>query len=318
MNGLVGLMTTGGSTNHAIHLVAIARAAGILIDWADFAAVSSVVPLLAEVYPNGSADVNQFHAAGGTSFLVNQLLDIGMLHDDVLTVAGSGLRHYAEVPALDSGVLTWSQVGKISKDPAVVSTSDAPFQADGGIRLLSGNLGRAVIKVSAVLPAHRIVEAPAVLFDSQTAMLQAFKRGELERDFVAVVRYQGPQANGMPELHKLVPSLGVLQDRGFKVALVTDGRMSGASGKVPAAIHVTPECLSGGPLSRVRDGDMILVDAEAGVLSVLVPDAEFAARQPTIPDLSANQHGSGRELFAGFRKLVTGAEQGAMSFLLPD
>lgn len=318
VNGLVGLMTTGGSTNHAIHLVAIARAAGILIDWADFAAVSSVVPLLAKVYPNGSADVNQFHAAGGTSFLINQLLEVGMLHEDVLTVAGNGLRRYADVPALDSGVLTWSQVGKISKDPSVVSSLDAPFQADGGMRLLSGNLGRAVIKVSAVLPAHRVVEAPAVVFDSQDAMLAAFKRGELERDFVAVVRYQGPQANGMPELHKLVPSLGVLQDRGFKVALVTDGRMSGASGKVPAAIHVTPECLSGGPLSRVRDGDMIWVDAEAGVLSVLVPDAEFAARQPTIPDLTGNQHGSGRELFGGFRKLVTGAEQGAMSFLLPD
>lgn len=318
VNGLVGLMTTGGSTNHAIHLVAIARAAGILIDWADFAAVSSVVPLLAKVYPNGSADVNQFHAAGGTSFLIKQLLEVGMLHEDVLTVAGNGLGRYAEAPQLLGETLSWSQVGKVSGDPTVVSTIDSPFQADGGMRLLSGNLGRAVIKVSAVLPAHRVVEAPAVVFDSQDAMLEAFKRGELERDFVAVVRYQGPQANGMPELHKLVPSLGVLQDRGFKVALVTDGRMSGASGKVPAAIHVTPECLSGGPLSRVRDGDMIWVDAEAGVLSVLVPDAEFAARQPTIPDLTGNQHGSGRELFGGFRKLVTGAEQGAMSFLLPD
>ena len=318
VNGLVGLMTTGGSTNHAIHMVAIARAAGILIDWSDFSAISSVVPLLAKVYPNGSADVNQFHAAGGTSFLIDQLLNVGMLHDDVLTVAGQGLGRYTAVPALADGAVSWTPVSKVSADPSVVTNVDQPFQADGGMRLLSGNLGRAVIKVSAVLPAHRIVEAPAVVFDSQDAMLEAFKRGELERDFVAVVRYQGPQANGMPELHKLVPSLGVLQDRGFKVALVTDGRMSGASGKVPAAIHVTPECLAGGPLIRVQDGDMIWVDAEAGVLSVLVSEAEFAARQASIPDLSANQHGSGRELFAGFRKLVTGAEQGAMSFLLPD
>ena len=318
VNGLVGLMTTGGSTNHAIHMVAIARAAGILIDWTDFATISSVVPLLAKVYPNGSADVNQFHAAGGTSFLINQLLNIGMLHEDVLTVAGNGLGRYVEAPQLIGEKLSWSHVGKVSGDPTVISTIDSAFQSDGGLRLLCGNLGRAVIKVSAVLPAHRVVEAPAVVFDSQDAMLAAFKRGELERDLVAVVRYQGPQANGMPELHKLVPSLGVLQDRGFKVALVTDGRMSGASGKVPAAIHITPECLAGGPLSRVRDGDIIRLDAETGVLSVLVSDAEIASRETMIPDISGNQHGSGRELFAGFRKLVTGAEQGAMSFSLPE
>jgi phosphogluconate dehydratase len=318
VNGLVGLMTTGGSTNHAIHMVAIARAAGILIDWSDFSEISSTIPLLAKVYPNGSADVNQFHAAGGTSFLIDQLLNAGMLHDDVLTVAGKGLSRYAEVPTLADAAIVWSKVSSVSADSSVVSTVDAPFQTDGGMRLLSGNLGRAVIKVSAVLPAHRVVEAPAVVFDSQDDMLAAFKRGELERDFVAVVRYQGPRANGMPELHKLVPSLGVLQDRGFRVALVTDGRMSGASGKVPAAIHVTPECLSGGPLSHVRDGDIIRVDAETGTLAVLISDAELAARTTGIPDMTSNHYGSGRELFGGFRKMATGAEQGAMSFLLPD
>ena len=318
VNGLVGLMTTGGSTNHAIHMVAIARAAGILIDWTDFSEISAVVPLLAKVYPNGSADVNQFHAAGGTSFLIDQLLSAGMLHEDVSTVVGRGLSQYAGVPALANNAITWSAVEKVSSDPAVVSVFKQPFQPDGGMRLLSGNLGRAVIKVSAVLHEHRVVEAPAIVFDSQDAMLDAFKRGELERDFVAVVRYQGPRANGMPELHKLVPSLGVLQDRGFKVALVTDGRMSGASGKVPAAIHVTPECLSGGPLGRVRDGDVIRLDAETGTLAALVSDAEFAARETVVPDLNSNQYGSGRELFGSFRKLATGAEQGAMSFSLPE
>ncbi|HEY9102663.1 phosphogluconate dehydratase [Chitinimonas sp.] len=317
VNGLVGLMATGGSTNHAIHLIAIARAAGIVIDWTDFDDISAIVPLLAKVYPNGAADVNHFHAAGGMGYLIAQLLDAGLLHDDVNTVIGKGLHRYAAEPVLEGGKLAWRDSPKESQDAKVLSPVTAPFQADGGLRLLAGNLGRSVIKVSAVKPEHRVVEAPAVVFDSQDDLIAAFKRGELERDFVAVIRFQGPRANGMPELHKLTPSLGVLQDRGFKVALVTDGRMSGASGKVPAAIHITPECLAGGPLAKVCSGDVIRLDAEAGVLEAKVDAAEWARRELATADMTGNQYGCGRELFAVFRQAATGAEQGAMSFMLP-
>ncbi|TDU31881.1 6-phosphogluconate dehydratase [Panacagrimonas perspica] len=315
VNGIVGLHATGGSTNHTIHLIAIARAAGILIDWDDFDALSSAAPLLTRIYPNGSADVNHFHAAGGMGFLIRELLAAGLLHPDVKTVVGQGLAAYAEEPYLPQGsALAWRPAAETSLDPSVLRPASAPFAADGGLRRLHGNLGRAVIKTSAVKPEHRIVEAPALVFDSQEAVQAAFKRGELRRDFVAVVRYQGPRANGMPELHKLTPPLGVLQDEGFHVALVTDGRMSGASGKVPAAIHITPECLAGGELAKVRDGDVIRLDAEAGVLEALVDAAEWAQRSVTVPDLAGSHVGMGRELFAGARAMVSGAEEGAMSF----
>jgi len=314
VNAIVGLLATGGSTNHTIHLVAIARAAGIVIDWGDFDALSGVVPLLARIYPNGNADVNHFHAAGGMGFLVRELLQAGLLHEDVKTVAGPGLARYTEEPWLDEGRLAWRAAPRESLDKSVLRGVAEPFSADGGLKLLSGNLGRAVIKTSAVKPEHRVVEAPAVVFDSQDAMLDAFKRGELRRDFVAVIRYQGPRANGMPELHKLTPALGSLQDEGFHVALVTDGRMSGASGKVPAAIHVTPECLSGGPLARVRSGDLIRLDANAGVLEVKVEAAELARREVVHPDLDDNVWGLGRELFAHARGVAAGAEQGAHTF----
>jgi phosphogluconate dehydratase len=314
INGIVGLHATGGSTNHTIHLVAIARAAGIMVDWNDFDELSSAVPLLARIYPNGSADVNTFHAAGGMGFLVRELLDAGLLHEDVVTVSGRGLRAYCEEPLLDEGRLVWRAAPAASLDQAVLRGRAQPFSADGGLRLLQGNLGRAVMKVSAVKPEHRVVEAPALVFDGQEELAAAFKRGELKRDFVAVVRFQGPRANGMPELHQLTPMLCSLQDEGYKVALVTDGRMSGASGKIPAAIHVTPECLAGGPLAKIRDGDLICVDGERGELGAKVPAVEWAARRPAVADLAGNQYGLGRELFAGARACATGAEQGAMSF----
>ena len=314
VNGIVGLLATGGSTNHTLHLVAIARAAGIVIDWSDFDDLSAVVPLLARIYPNGSADVNHFHAAGGMGFLIRELLDAGLLHGDVKTVAGNGLALYAQEPVLRDGSLSWAPAPARSLDTEVLRGAAEPFSIDGGLRLLQGNLGRAVIKVSAVKPEHRVVEAPAIVFDGQEQMLDAFKRGELKRDFVAVVRFQGPRANGMPELHKLTPALGVLQDQGFHVALVTDGRMSGASGKVPAAIHVTPECLAGGPLARVRDGDVIRIDAHSGTLEVKVDATTLAQREPALANLSANGHGLGRELFASARSVASGAEQGAMFF----
>jgi len=319
VNGMVGLLATGGSTNHTIHLVAIARAAGIVIDWDDFAALSAAVPLLARVYPNGKADVNHFHAAGGMGYLIGELLANGLLHPDTLTVAGEGgLARYAEEPYLDGNALAWRRAPSVSGDATVLSTVAAPFSADGGVKLLSGNLGRAVIKTSAVAAKHRVVEAPARVFQSQAEVEQAFARGELNRDFIAVVCNQGPRANGMPELHKLTPALGVLQDQGYKVGLVTDGRMSGASGKVPAAIHVTPECVAGGPLAKVRDGDMIVLDAERGVLEAKVPDAVWASRSAPQPDLSGNDFGIGRELFALFRAQASGAEQGATIFAAPE
>ncbi|MGB3287658.1 MAG: phosphogluconate dehydratase, partial [Burkholderiaceae bacterium] len=297
VNGIVGLLATGGSTNHTLHLVAIARAAGISINWDDFSDLSAAVPLLARVYPNGGADVNHFHAAGGIGLIIAELLKAGLLHEDVKTVAGQGLAHYTREPYLDEGKLAWRPVTPVSLDTQVIRPASAPFSPDGGLKLLQGNLGRAVIKVSAVKPEHRMVQAPAIVFDSQDELLAAYNRGELERDFIAVVRYQGPQANGMPELHKLTPALSVLQNRGFKVALVTDGRMSGASGKVPAAIHVSPEALAGGPLSRLRDGDLLRLDAGSGELAVLAP-ADWAQRTPAPADVSGHQAGFGRELFA--------------------
>ncbi len=311
VNGVVGLLATGGSTNHTIHLIAMARAAGIVIDWDDFAELSAVVPLLARVYPNGKADVNHFQAAGGMGFLMRELLGAGLLHGDVKTVVGDGLGAYAREPWLDNGQLAWRDVPATSGDNAVLRPVSEPFSADGGLRLLRGNLGRSVVKVSAVAPEHRVVRAPAVVVHDQADLLALFNAGKLEKDFVAVVRYQGPRANGMPELHKLTPPLAVLQDKGFKVALVTDGRMSGASGKVPAAIHLSPEALCDGPIARVMDGDMVTLDCERGVLEVEVDAASFAARPVQHPDLSHNAHGSGRELFGLFRRHATAAESGA-------
>ncbi|WP_325099207.1 phosphogluconate dehydratase [Burkholderia contaminans] len=315
VNGIVALLATGGSTNHTLHLVAIARAAGILIDWNDFDELSAVVPLLAKIYPNGKADVNHFHAAGGVAFLVRNLLEGGLLHEDVTTVAGKGLAHYTKEPKLIDGKLTWVDGAAESHDTKVLRGIRDPFQPDGGLRLMQGRLGRGVIKISAVAPEHRKVTAPAIVFDSQEAVQEAFDRGELKRDFVAVVRFQGARANGMPELHRLTPLLGVLQDQGFRVALVTDGRMSGASGKVPAVIHVSPEALLAGPLGKVKTGDTLVIDAEAGVLDIEVDAAEWQARPVAQPLHQAeNEVGFGRELFGVFRAAAAPAEQGASVF----
>ena len=319
VNAMVALLATGGSTNHLIHWVAVARSAGIVIDWTDFSELSAATPLLARVYPNGKADVNQFQAAGGPGFVLRELLDSGCLHGDVMTVAEGGMAAYGRVPQLQAdGLLAWRDLPATPIDDQIVRTADAPFSESGGLKLLAGNLGRGVMKVSAVPEDRHVVEAPAIVFDSQEALQQAFKRGELERDFVAVVRFQGPRANGMPELHKLTPPLAVLQDKGFRVALVTDGRMSGASGKVPAAIHVSPEVLGGGPLGKVRSGDIVRVDAVAGTLDALVGADEWAAR--AIEDRPADladdaAHGLGRELFGGMRRNVLSAEEGAVTWL---
>ena len=310
-NGIVGLLATGGSTNHTLHLVAMARAAGLMVTWDDFSALSDVVPLLARVYPNGEADVNQMHAAGGLGFLMGQLLDAGLLHDDVMTVAGPGLSRYRVGPELVEGRVSWSQAIGDSGDDAVLRPYDRPFAATGGLRVVDGSLGRGVTKVSAVAEERRSVMAPAKIFDDQDDFLAAFQAGELECDHVAVIRFQGPKANGMPELHKLTPSLSVLQERGHRVALVTDGRMSGASGRVPAAIHMTPEAADGGPLARLQDGDLIQLDCNGGRLEVLVDAAEWNARTAATADLTANASGMGRELFTGFRRQVSGAEAGA-------
>lgn len=318
VNAMIALLATGGSTNHLIHWVAVARAAGILIDWGDFSELSGVIPLLSRVYPNGSADVNHFQAAGGPAFVLRELRQNGLLHADVGTVAAGGLAAYGQKPVLDDGVLRWEDLPAQSGDDSVVRTVAAPFSATGGLKLLTGNVGRSVIKVSAVPEERHIVEAPAIVFDSQESLQAAFKAGELERDFIAVVRFQGPQANGMPELHKLTPPLAVLQGKGFKVALVTDGRMSGASGKVPAAIHVSPEALAGGPLAKVRTGDIVRLDAVAGTLEALVPAAEWDARPLAQRDAAladSHAHGLGRELFAGLRRNVSTAETGACSWL---
>ena len=321
VNAMVALLATGGSTNHLIHWVAVARSAGITIDWTDFADLSAAVPLLARVYPNGAADVNQFQAAGGPGFVLRELLDSGCLHADVATVREGGLREFTTQPgvATDAAArLRWSALPPDSSDSSVVRTAAAPFSGHGGLALLRGNLGRAVIKTSSVPEDRHVIEAPAIVFDSQQALQVAFKAGELDRDCVVVVRFQGPHANGMPELHKLTPPLAVLQGKGFKVALVTDGRMSGASGKVPAAIHVSPEALAGGPLARVRTGDVIRLDALAGTLEALVESVTWAAREPATidPDAAeANGHDLGRELFAGMRRNVKSAEEGAVSWL---
>lgn len=313
VNSVVALLATGGSTNHTLHLLAIAQAAGIQLTWQDMSELSHVVPTLARIYPNGQADINHFQAAGGMSFLIRQLLDGGLLHEDVQTVAGPGLRRYTREPFLEDGRLVWCEGPERSLDEAILRPLDKPFSAEGGLRLMEGNLGRGVMKVSAVAPEHQVVEAPVRIFHDQASLAAAFKAGELERDLVAVVRFQGPRANGMPELHKLTPFLGVLQDRGFKVALVTDGRMSGASGKVPAAIHVSPEAIAGGPLARLRDGDRVRVDGVNGELRVLVDDAEWQARSLEPAPQDGNL-GCGRELFAFMRNAMSSAEEGACSF----
>jgi phosphogluconate dehydratase len=316
INGVVGLLATGGSTNHTLHLIAMGAAAGMRLTWDDFDELSRVVPLLARIYPNGQADVNHFHAAGGMAFLVRELLEAGLLHEDVTTVAGPGLARYTEEPHLNqAGEAAWREGPTVSGDTTILATAAAPFAPDGGLRVLHGDLGRAVIKVSAVKPEHRVVEAPAIVFEDQDQLLAAFKAGKLDRDFIAVVRFQGPRANGMPELHKLTPTLGLLQDRGRQVALVTDGRMSGASGKVPAAIHVTPESAEGGPLARVRDGDVIRLDAEAGTLEIKVDPITFARRPLATYDAHANAFGTGRELFEIFRRNAGRAEHGASVFV---
>jgi len=317
VNALVVLLATGGSTNHLIHWVAVARAAGIVFDWGDVDELSSVVPLLARIYPNGAADINDFERAGGTGFVLRQLLDLGLLHPDVLTVTGAGLNRQTLRPSLDGpGLLGFSEPPSASPDPEVVRGGHAPFDTAGGLALLTGNLGRSVIKVSAVAHEHRMVSAPAFVADSQDEVLIAFRRGELDRDVVVVVRSQGPRANGMPELHRLTAVLGVLQGAGHRVALVTDGRMSGASGRIPAAIHLTPEAAVGGPCSRLRTGDLITLNVAAGRLDALVPPQEFAAREPVVVTEQAPL-GLGRDLFAGLRSTVSGAEQGACTWL-PD
>ncbi|HEX2581300.1 MAG TPA: phosphogluconate dehydratase [Dongiaceae bacterium] len=312
-NAIVGLMATGGSTNHTIHLVAIARVAGLAIDWQDFADISRVTPLMARIYPNGSADVNHFQAAGGLGFVIRELIEAGLLWPEVETMFGDGLNRYAGEARLNGDELAWAPPPKESLDRDVLRSLSDPFSHEGGIRLLTGNLGRAVIKVSAVKPTHRTVRAPAAVFADQDDVVAAFKEGQLDRDVIVVVRHQGPAANGMPELHKLTPALSVLLDRGHKVALVTDGRMSGASGKVAAALHVTPDAFHDGVLAKVRDGDIIHLDAEKGLLEVELDDAALAARPSAPFDLGRNQWGMGRELFAGARRLASSAETGAMT-----
>ena len=333
VNAMSALLATGGSTNHLIHWIAVARSAGIAIDWDDFAQLSAAVPLLARIYPNGSADVNQFQAAGGPGFVIRELLDAGLMHEDVLTVREGGLREFTREPSLlpstvgqgEGDGLQWNDIGP-SREPAIVRPAADPFSATGGLKLLSGNLGRSVIKVSAVPADRHVIEAPARVFDSQDELLKAFSAGELERackgsaanGLVCVVRWQGPQANGMPELHKLTPPLAVLQGQGFRVALVTDGRMSGASGKVPAAIHVSPEAAAGGPLAKLCDGDVVRLDADAGTLQALVSDTDWAARETAaMPQAlqAANAHGMGRELFGVFRRNALLAEEGACAWL---
>ncbi len=318
VNAMVALLATGGSTNHLIHWVAIARAAGIIIDWTDFYHLAKTTPLLASVYPNGKADVNEFQAAGGPAFVIRELIDAGYMFPDVMTVAHGGLREYGKLPVKEDNKIVWKDLPKESKDETIVRTAAFPFSESGGLRLLKGNLGRSVIKISAVPEDRHIIEAPAIVFDAQEELLAAFDRGELEKDFVAVVRFQGPKANGMPELHKLTPPMAVLQNKGFKVAIVTDGRMSGASGKIPAAIHLTPEASAGGPIAKIRDGDIIRLNATVGMVNVLVDEDEWAERE--VAELSDskrhnNSHGMGRELFGGMRKNVLSAEEGAVTWL---
>ncbi|MCA0433830.1 MAG: phosphogluconate dehydratase [Proteobacteria bacterium] len=314
VNGVVGLLATGGSTNHTMHLIAMAAAAGIVLTWDDLAELSQAVPLLTRIYPNGSADVNHFHAAGGMGFLIRELLGAGLLHEDVNTVMGTGLKGYLSEPRLSSDGLTWNEAAKESGDRAVLRGATEPFQLTGGLAVLKGNIGTAVIKSSAIPKDRHVVEAPARVFHSQDELKAAFKAGTLNSDVIAVVRFQGPKANGMPELHSLTPCLTVLQNRGLAVGLVTDGRMSGASGKIPAAIHVTPEAADGGDIARIRDGDMIQIDCTTGTLRVLVGAEELAARTPATADLSINETGVGRELFAAFRRFAGSADRGGSIF----
>ena len=312
VNGIVGLMSTGGSTNLLIHLVAMARAGGIILDWQDFSEISDLVPLLARVYPNGLADVNHFHAAGGLGYLIGELLRGGLLHPDTKTIVGVGLQHYTQEPFMEDGKLVWRAGTSVSLNAKIITNLEAPFQETGGLKRLSGSVGTGVMKISAVAPEHRVIEAPARIFHDQDEVKAAFKAGEFTGDVIVVVRFQGPKANGMPELHSLTPMLAILQGRGYKVAMVTDGRMSGASGKVPAAIHVCPEALDGGPIAYIKDGDMLRVDAVSGNLDILT--SGVMDRVPAVADLGANQHGSGRELFDVFRLAVGPADAGASVF----
>ncbi len=315
VNGVVGLLATGGSTNHTMHVVAMAAAAGIALTWDDLAELSKVIPLLTRIYPNGKADVNHFNAAGGMGLLMRELLSAGLLHEDVTTIMGTGLKGYLQEPGLDEeGSITWRDCAKASGDLTVLRGVAEPFQATGGLNVLEGPLGRAVIKSSAIPADRHVIEAPARVFHSQEELHEAFKANELNKDFIAVVRFQGPKANGMPELHRMTPPLAVLQDKGYRVALITDGRMSGASGKVPAAIHVTPEAADGGAIAKIKDGDIIRIDATNGTLDILVDANEFAARPLATQDLSRNEVGTGRELFAAFRNLAGRADQGASIF----
>ncbi|HWU82335.1 MAG TPA: phosphogluconate dehydratase, partial [Methylophilaceae bacterium] len=318
VNAIVALLATGGSTNHCIHWVAVARAAGILIDWSDFSKLSQDTPLLARVYPNGSADVNEFQAAGGPGFIIRELMEGGYMHEDVPSVVYGGLRDFCKRPEMKGEDLIWVDLPEESPDESIVRTPRKPFSSSGGLRLLTGNLGRSVIKSSSVPEDRLIIEAPAIVFNGQEELLAAFEKGELEKDFVAVVRFQGPRANGMPELHKLTPPLAVLQGKGFKVALVTDGRMSGASGKIPAAIHVSPEASAGGAIAKIRNGDLIRLNAIVGTLNALVDEDEWQARIPeqmTEAQRNNNGHGIGRELFGGMRRNVHSAEEGAVTWL---
>ncbi|EIF51324.1 phosphogluconate dehydratase [Sulfurovum sp. AR] len=314
VNAIVGLMATGGSTNHTIHLIAMARAAGIILNWDDFDQISKVTPLLCNMYPNGQADVNHFRDAGGMSVVISQLLDAGLVHNDVETIVGRGLNAYIAEPSMSKETLIFEPGPRVSRNTEVVSSIETPFSEEGGLKLLNGNLGRSVIKTSALKPEQFFIEAPAIVFESQEALQDAFHKGELEKDFIAVVRYQGPKANGMPELHGLMPPLGSLQDKGYKVAIITDGRMSGASGKVPSAIHFSPEALDGGLLAKVKTGDRIRFDAKKGEIMLLVDDRELKERTVDRPDLSGNTHGFGRELFVSVRQSVGMAEEGASLF----
>ena len=316
VNAIVGLLATGGSSNHTIHLIAMARACGIVLTWDDFDALSKITPLLCKMYPNGSADVNHFHTAGGMAVVIHELLNAGLLHEDVNTLMGRGLRRYLQMPHLEDGALKYKDAELSSKDADIIATVDVPFSSEGGLRVLNGNIGRSVIKTSALKPQHRLISAPAKVFHSQEALIAAFKAGELEMDFIAVLPYQGPKSNGMPELHGLLPSMGALQDRGFKVAIITDGRMSGASGKVASAIHLCPEAKDGGIIAKIHDGDMITLDCEKGVLELHVPDMVIKNRRAKKPDLTHNSYGMGRELFSVMRSAVNSAEEGACSFAL--
>ena len=314
VNAIVGLMATGGSSNHTIHLIAMARAGGIILNWDDFDAISKVTPLLCKMYPNGQADVNHFREAGGMSVVISQLINAGLVHEDVQTVVGKGLSAYIVEPSLKEGKVLFEKGATLSRDSSVVSSIENPFSSEGGLKLLKGNLGRSVIKTSALKQEQLFIEAPAIVFESQEALQSAFKNRELEKDFIAVVRYQGAKANGMPELHGLMPPLGVLQDKGYKVAIITDGRMSGASGKVPSAIHFTPEAIDGGMLAKVRTGDSIRFDINSGEIMLLVDDATLDKRESILPDFSHNQYGFGRELFVSVRQNIGSAEEGASLF----